>query len=236
MTVRELVYSKIGSMADEKKMIIDSVCDLCQTIMIDDVKAYEMLATAVSQYKAEEYNLFEKTLDSLLNIFGMTTSPALTKDIGFKQSIDNARVAGKIAAVSEAIDELVSSNAQLRRDAGFGEKEVARLSADLNEVNSKYAALIQENTARDKMIVTQVQRLLAEQGRDAKLIVDTPLGGLLDAFGLEYSWDNALYGDYFSVYQISDESKAGIKSPVIFRGGKAVQKGIIYQAAGEKKE
>lgn len=231
MTIKKFVYEQIGTVSDEKKEFFDLICDMCQAAVLDDSEVYKILEDAVVQYKEQEYNLFEKSIDSLLNLFGLTTTPIPGENIDIKRTFDTVKLKKKVTEISLYIDNILTKNSELFREVEYSRKEISRLSVELNSVNGKLASLIQENSAKDKMLVSHIQRILVGLGKTAVVTEDTPLGSLLDELDLTYSWDMNLYPDYFAVYQISDESKIGIQHPVIMRNGKVIQNGLAYVLA-----
>lgn len=232
MDLKNFIADEIGMMTPQEGKIFENICRLCEHFQIEHGETEELLRQALIQYKQQEYNLFERTVDSILKIFGLTTTPEHGNILKFESKINEAQISAPVHEIDDEVKKLLDDLENAQKELNFHRKETNRLSAELNAVNNKLASFISENTTREKDLISNLQRMIALRGRDNPPSEDEPLGRILENFNLTFIWDADNNPECFSSYIISDLTRTGIKQPAMLKNNKLVLNGLVYTLEG----
>ena len=228
MAIKEIVQGMIGFDSQQERELMELACNACEAISIDASQVTQMLSEATEQYKASEYNLLEKTIDSLARLVGLTTQPTDTNKLNISATAGEKEAAGILRELDQEIKTLLSQVESFQREKDDMRRDNERLYRELNEANEKLANQITKQNEREKGLISNLQRLLAAKGRAWEPSDEDPVSRIMDEYGLSVVWDCEAQADSFTRLIVSDPNVVGIKHPAMLKDGKLVSKGIIY--------
>lgn len=229
MNLEDIVRKEIRDMPEQEEILIKTVCELCKLFDADKKRINGMLKDALKYYKKQRYNLFEKTLDSLLHFLGLTTIPSNTGRIEIEQLFNEEKAKQYVRELDEQLQIIFQDLEKAEKDRIFLRQEVDRLSEELNSVNNEYADYIKKNEVQEKELMSNLQQILENMGKDNSPAGDDPFGVMLEDLGVSFTWDAAQNPNLFSEMKISNPDNSGIRQPAVMKNGRLVKQGLIYR-------
>lgn len=232
MDLKNFIAEELGAMSPQEERIFDKICGICGHFQVERGEAEKLLREALTEYKHQEYNLFERTLDSVLKIFGLTTTPEHENFLKYDTEGQDTEISAHVHELDGEIKKLLEEVDTARRELNYSRSEINRLSAELNAVNSKFAAFVSETAAREKDLVSNLQQMIAMRGKDNTDFEEEPLGRILEDLGLTFTWDFEGSPECFSCFITSDPARVGTKYPAILKDDKLAAQGLVYKIEG----